>query len=370
MADFLTSTHRAKWIFSPQQLVEKYRAANQRAKQIIEKCGATLMEVGVDGSLSYPEPRMAAQDSAEKHSRTKPLSIEEEQCTRVFYENKVREVCENLCESFRLPRKIQATALIFFKRFYLQWSVMEHQPKYITLACIYAACKIEESYVSAEELSKGILQDHQMILNYEMIVYQSLEFDLIVYAPYRSVEGFINDMEEFCNCNAGDDQLKMLKTLQETTRSEVDKMMLTDAPLLFPPGQLALVALRNSNALHEVIDFDSYLRSIFSHQNSMHTMSELSESLNAIDSWMQITKYECPSRKVLRHIERKLTSCWGLSSHEEGKKREKKTKHKSKHSSNEAQNYPKCGCTLENDNITSDHENIERVVNIAIYWST
>lgn len=24
---------------------------------------------------------------------------------------------------------------------------------------------------------------------------QSLEFDLIVYAPYRSVEGFINDME-------------------------------------------------------------------------------------------------------------------------------------------------------------------------------
>lgn len=62
-----------------------------------------------------------------------------------------------------------------------------------------------------------------MILNYEMIIYQawmcltchyflnlvfafvplsqysfvlqSLEFDLIVYAPYRSVEGFINVME-------------------------------------------------------------------------------------------------------------------------------------------------------------------------------
>lgn len=26
-------------------------------------------------------------------------------------------------------------------------------------------------------------------------VLQSLEFDLIVYAPYRSVEGFINDLE-------------------------------------------------------------------------------------------------------------------------------------------------------------------------------
>lgn len=330
MADFLTSTHRAKWIFSPQQLDEKYRAANQRAKQILEKCGATLMEVDVDGSLSYPEPQMTAKDGAEKHSRTKPLSIEEEQCIRVFYENKLQEVCNN----FRFPHKIQATALIYFKRFYLQWSVMEHQPKHIMLTCIYAACKIEENHVSAEELGKGISQDHQMILNNEMIVYQSLEFDLIVYAPYRSVEGFINDMEEFCN--AGDDQLQMLKTLQNTARSEVDKMMLTDAPLLFPPGQLALAALHKSNALHKVIDFDSYLESMFSRQNSLHTISELSESLHGIDSLVR--KYKVPSDKELKHINRKLKSCWGHSSHDEGKKREKKSKHKSKKSSNEAQN--------------------------------
>lgn len=42
------------------------------------------------------------------------------------------------------------------------------------LTCVYAACKIEENHVSAEELGKGISQDHQMILNYEMIVYQAL----------------------------------------------------------------------------------------------------------------------------------------------------------------------------------------------------
>ncbi|KAL5146069.1 Cyclin-H1-1 [Glycine soja] len=314
MADFQTSTHRAKWIFSPQQLVEKYRAANQRAKQILEKCGATLMEVDVDGSLSYPEPQMTAKDSAEKHSRTKPLTIEEEQCIKgntVFF-----------FQYFEIVYDIQATALIYFKRFYLQWSVMEHQPKHIMLTCIYAACKIEENHVSAEEL--------------ETLVLQSLEFDLIVYAPYRSVEGFINDMEEFFN--AGDNQLEMLKTLQETARFEVDKMMLTDAPLLFPPGQLALAALRNSNALHRVIDFDSYLRGIFSRENSMHTMSELSESLDAIDSWVR--KYKSPSEKELKHINRKLKSCWGHHSHDEGKKREKKSKHKSKKSSNEAQNMP------------------------------
>ncbi|KAH9689360.1 Cyclin-H1-1 [Citrus sinensis] len=98
------------------------------------------MEVDVDGSFSYPEPQNNAKDNSEKHSRPKPLNIEEEQSMRVFYENKLRE---------------------------------------------------------------------------------ALEFDLIVYPPYRPLEGFINDMED----------------LHETAKLEVDKIMLTDAPLLFPPGQ-------------------------------------------------------------------------------------------------------------------------------------
>lgn len=152
MADFHTSTHRAKWIFSPQELVDKYKAANQRAIQTLEKYGATLMEVDVDGTMSYPEPQVHAKDNADKHSRPKPLNLEEEQFIRVFYENKLQEVCNN----FHFPHKIQATALIYFKRFYLQWSVMQHHPKNIMLTCIYAACKIEENHVSAEELESGI----------------------------------------------------------------------------------------------------------------------------------------------------------------------------------------------------------------------
>ncbi|GAU42812.1 hypothetical protein TSUD_34560 [Trifolium subterraneum] len=65
MADFQTSTHRSKWIFSPQKLVEKYTDANQRAKQTLEQCGATLMEVDADGSLSYPESQTTANNSGE-----------------------------------------------------------------------------------------------------------------------------------------------------------------------------------------------------------------------------------------------------------------------------------------------------------------
>nr|QYW07136.1 cyclin H1-1 [Dimocarpus longan] len=328
MSDFQTSTHRAKWILTPQQLVEMYKTSNQRAMQTLEKYGSTQMEVDVDGSFSYPG-RQISKDN-EKH-RPKPLSIEEEQSMRVFYENKLREVCS----AFYFPNKIQATALLYFKRFYLQWSVMEHHPKNIMLTCVYAACKIEENHVSAEELGKGISQDHQMILNYEMIVYQGLEFDLIVYAPYRPLEGFIDDLEEYIRAENG--QSEMLKDLHETAKLEVDKIMLTDAPLLFPPGQLALAALCAANKVHRVLDFESYLGSILYRQNSEHTDSELTESLNLIDSW--VMRYKFPSEKDMKHINRKLKSCWGHSSHDESKKREKKSKHKSR-SSHGTQNGP------------------------------
>jgi hypothetical protein len=39
----------------------------------------------------------------DKHSRPKPINIEEEQYMRVFYENKLQEVCNN----FHFPHKIQ-----------------------------------------------------------------------------------------------------------------------------------------------------------------------------------------------------------------------------------------------------------------------
>ncbi|BBH06551.1 cyclin H [Prunus dulcis] len=318
----LTSTHRAKWIFTPEELIGKYKAANQRAIQTLEKYGATLMEVDVDGTISYPEPQVIAKDNADKHSRPKPISIEEEQFMRVFYENKLQEVCKN----FHFPHKVQATALIYFKRFYLQWSVMQHHPKNIMLTCIYAACKIEENHVSAEELGKGISQDHQMILNNEMI---SLEFDLIVYAPYRSIEGFIDDMEEFCGIN--DDRLQILQNLLHAAKMEVDKIMLTDAPLLFPPGQLALAALRSAN------QFYFCLPPNFPIGCSRRIVYIL--TLNCWDG-EGARKYKFPSDKDLKHINRKLKSCWGLSSHDESKKRDKKSKHKLKRSSNEVQPVP------------------------------
>uniref|UniRef100_A0A0E0KIT0 Cyclin-H1-1 n=1 Tax=Oryza punctata TaxID=4537 RepID=A0A0E0KIT0_ORYPU len=315
MSDFRTSTHRERWIFQTNDLMDRWGAANQRATETLVQYGTTRLKVDpVDGSLSYPEP---APDHGS--SGVKPLSCEEERLMRVFYEQKIQEVCS----AFKFPHKIQATAIIYFKRFYLQWSVMEHHPKHIMLTCIYSSCKVEENHVSAEELGKGIQQDHQIILNNEMIVLKSLDFDLIVYAPYRSIEGFVDDME-------------LAQTdLRQTAISQVDKMMLTDAPLLYTPGQLALAALHKSNDMHRILNFERYLESVFSRQHSDCPIEQFVGSINMIN--YLVDQLKIPTPKDMRHIDRKLKHCLDPSSQDEHKKKEKKSKHKSKRAANEAQ---------------------------------
>nr|AAU93531.1 cyclin H-1 [Zea mays] len=340
MADFRTSTQRERWIFQSHDLY-----------------GTTRLNVDLlDGSVSYPE---SMPDHVEGSSVGKASFLgKRKQWTRVFYEQKIQEVCA----AFKFPHKIQATAIIYFKRFYLQWSVMEHQPKHIMLTCVYASCKVEENHVSAEELGKGIQQDHQIILNNEMILLKTLDFDLIVYAPYRSIEGFIDDLEDFCRAGNGPFQrLKCAQTevnhvqqqqsslvlnklgptfytiqhsmchifvgqhstpyniawveLRQAAISHVDKMMLTDAPLLYTPGQLALAALHKSNDLLRVVDFERYLEIIFSRQHSDCPIEQFVQSINEIN--YLVDQLNIPTVKDMRHVDRKLKHCWDPSSHDE-----------------------------------------------------
>ncbi|GKV02630.1 hypothetical protein SLEP1_g15041 [Rubroshorea leprosula] len=101
--------------------------------------------------------------------------------------------------------------------------------------------------------------------------------------------------------------------------------------------KMALAALCRANEVHGLIDFESYLMSILTHQRSAHTILELTESLNAIDSW--VLKFKFPTEKDMKHINRKLKSCLGHGTHDE-KKREKKSGHRSHKSSNKVHNGP------------------------------
>ena len=48
---------------------------------------------------------------------------------------------QGLCRALGFPTKVQAAALIFLKRCYLAFSVLDHDPKNFMLTCIYLAGK-------------------------------------------------------------------------------------------------------------------------------------------------------------------------------------------------------------------------------------
>ncbi|KAL2629576.1 hypothetical protein R1flu_014262 [Riccia fluitans] len=334
MADFSTSSHCHHWILQRQTLVDKLRASNQRAQEALKKYGATRVEVQADGSLAYPE-NAEVEAAARKGPTPEHLTVQEEVMIRKFYEGKIQQVCT----AFLFPNKIQATAILYFKRFYLNWSVMEHDPKHIMLTCIYISCKVEEFHVSAEELGKGIQQDPQVVLKNELTVLQGLEFELIVYAPYRSLDGYAFDLENAVQ-GMGAVAVKNVQELREQAVFEVDIMMLTDVPLLFPPGQIAMAALRKANRENRKVDLERYMQGLLGRTGAKHTMSELESAMDAIEIAMNESVHV--EEEGVRRIDRKLKICRNPQLQDETKKRERKGKQKQKKPQDAAPpTYPK-----------------------------
>lgn len=68
------------------------------------------------------------------------LSHSEERTLLRFYELQLRDFCRRFNPP--MPRATVATALHYFKRFYLRNSVMDYHPKEILVTCVYLACKV------------------------------------------------------------------------------------------------------------------------------------------------------------------------------------------------------------------------------------
>jgi hypothetical protein len=231
--NFLTSTHRARWIFkSTEALQERYESVHATAV-------ARLSTAAADADVN-------AANAAE----TAPISAADERVLRLYYEGRLRA----LAEAAGLPPRVAITALCYFKRFYAGAaaaeaaaaaaeaagqtaaaaaaaaaaepttsslcgstgaSCLEHDPARIAPACLYLACKVEEAPVLADELAarlqggaaaqaavdairaggKAPVSDMgTALLRTEVPLLQGLGFELIVHSPRRALLGLLQDL--------------------------------------------------------------------------------------------------------------------------------------------------------------------------------
>ena len=185
------------------------------------------------------------------------LTAEEEEQVAHYFSVKMSEFCDKFEPP--MPRSVKGTAFHYFKRFYLNNSVMDYHPKEILVTAVYLACKVEEFNVSMSQFIDNVAGDKEkatkIILNNELLLMQELQFHLTIHNPYRAVEGLIIDIKTRNGGNADD---------IESWRPEIDQFLnqlyLTSAIMIYSPSQLALASIIHA-ASRNKINVDSYVTS-------------------------------------------------------------------------------------------------------------
>ncbi|KAI1726633.1 cyclin-H [Ditylenchus destructor] len=136
---------------------------------------------------------------------------------------------------------IQWTALAYFKRFYLQHSVMEYSPRNVLITCYYLACKVDEFNVTIDQFVDNMRSGDResnikTILSLEPVLMQEMGYQLTVHCPFRPFEGHILDMKTKFSLD--------LDLVRPYSTEFFKKALIGDILLRYPPSQIALAAIK------------------------------------------------------------------------------------------------------------------------------
>ncbi|KAF6040082.1 CycH [Bugula neritina] len=155
------------------------------------------------------------------------------------------------CKSFKpaMPPNVMAIAIIYLKRVYLKYSIMDYHPKDIITTCAYLACKVDEFNVSLKEFVGNLKKDRgkvsDQILWFELTLMQMLNFNLTVHTAYRPLEGL------FINLKTHSPDIDV-ESLRPEAVQFLDTILFTNAYLLYSPSQIALAAVCNSAGSRQI----------------------------------------------------------------------------------------------------------------------
>ncbi|EGO30152.1 hypothetical protein SERLADRAFT_344579 [Serpula lacrymans var. lacrymans S7.9] len=195
----------------------------------------------------------------------------------VFFANAITKLGKKL----HLKQRVVATAIVFFRRFYLKNLYCETDPFIVIAACCYVAAKAEESPVHIKNIlaearslfahhSYGIKSfptDNSKLAEMEFYLVDDLECDLTVFHPYRTLMALckketssdlqaeagelgigIDDGPRYWG--NGEGQLELPDGALQLAWSIINDTYRSDLCLLYPPHLLAITALYLTLVLH------------------------------------------------------------------------------------------------------------------------
>lgn len=213
----------------------------------------------------------------------------------------------DFCNAFKpvMPKSVVGTAVMYFRRFYLNNSLMEYHPRTIMLICAYLSCKVDEFNVSSTQFVGNLVQESpagqekalEQILEYELLLIQQLNFHLVIHNPYRPMEGLLIDLKTRYPT------LENPESLRKSADDFLTRATMTDAGLLFTPSQIALTAILNS-ASRAGLNMESYMTECMGLKGDKETLSKMYDIMRRMKNL--IKKYELPKLEEVNVYKQKL----------------------------------------------------------------
>jgi cyclin H len=174
-----------------------------------------------------------------------------------------------MVEKLKCSYIVKATALVYFKRFYLNHSLMSHNALAILGTCVYLACKVEEERRELREIVGELRQAQLPIeayLDAEFVLLDGLRFHLEVFHAFNPLTGFILDIQQMFN-----------RALPLGTRANGNKLiecaMNRDAFFYFSPSVIAMAAL---------------IRAVSGTDEQQLVLDYINRNLRVLPNWEQI----------------------------------------------------------------------------------
>ncbi|CAF3418681.1 unnamed protein product [Rotaria socialis] len=162
----------------------------------------------------------------------------------IFYSN----IIQSIGEQYKVRQQVIATAIIYLKRFYARYPLKSIDPWLLCPTCLFLAAKVEEfSTLNHQRVCNAASTVYKKfahilggpneypyqikhILECEFYLLEIMDCCLIIYHPYRSLDTYTREFQ-------------IDQPLFEATWRIINDSLKTDAPLLYPPYEIALACI-------------------------------------------------------------------------------------------------------------------------------
>lgn len=155
------------------------------------------------------------------------------------------EKIKDFCEVFALPSQVRATSVVFFRRFYLENSVLEYDPRLMLPTCVFLASKAENYFIPIAKFCEPLTVEPPQIMQLEFALLKALKFTLTVHNALKPLHGFFLDMQ----ANTEGFEVAELATIHDSAKKIIIDAFVSDVVFLYTPTHIALAALMEVNEL-------------------------------------------------------------------------------------------------------------------------